>query len=327
MSSESYPTGTELTYYTSGSVQPSSTDTMKPATCVTVITDGNVFVTGGIGAGTIMKYVDWFILAGGKPLRVSTPIPELPVEETSPIGTKFKWSQGIETYRIAIQTAKGVLQVKSVTDGGGEVHPSTCRDCIPCRELAMTPPAPWTRRPLMKKMFADEAAWRASLPKGGFVTVTWPDTRSNAEKLAEDYNPYVDDRDRLNEYMRRFNIRSTVEEYTLSTEKKMLIKNPGATRLRAVIGETEYEVALCGTYPFQTSTIMRYIALHAIGIPSATTQLFNSIDEIRGKLGKPSFHILYRGSKIPLPNCQYSPPTAQCECRPDGFCCDDHLYT
>jgi hypothetical protein len=326
MSYESYPTGTELMYYSS-SVQAGSTDTIKPASSVTVITDGNVFVTGGIGAGTIMKYVDWFILAGGKPLRVSTPIPGLPIEETAPIGTKFKWSQGIDTYRIAIQKEDGLLQVKSVTDGGGEVHPSTCRDCTPCRELAMTPPAPWARRPLTKTMFADEAAWRASLPKGGFVTVTWQDTRSKADKMAVLNNPYVDDRDRLNEYMRRFNVRSTAEEYTLATGKKMLIKTPGASRLRAVIGETEYEVALGGMYPFQTSTIMRYITLCAIGIPSATTQLFNSIDEITGKLGKPSFHILYRRCKVPLPNCQYSPPTPQCECRPDGFCCDDHLYT
>jgi len=144
-----YAPGTELMYYFRDGLSN------RPATCVTVITDGNVFVTEGLGAGTIMKYADWFILAGGKPLRVSTPIPGL--SPSVPIGTKFKWVQGPETYRIAVQTAKGVLQVKSVTDGGGE--------CDMTRTVGGT-------HPLIKKMFADEDSWRASLPEGGLITAT-----------------------------------------------------------------------------------------------------------------------------------------------------------
>ncbi len=169
-STEIYTPGTELTHYAG------DCESNQVATCVTVLTDGNVFITGGIGAGTIIKYVDWLILAKGKPLCVSTPIPGLPTlvaeRPSVPIGTKFEWRLTAETYRIAVQTAKGVLQVKSVTDGGGEVHPSTCRECTPCRELAMTPPAPWARRPLMKTMFANEDAWVASLPEGGLVMAT-----------------------------------------------------------------------------------------------------------------------------------------------------------
>jgi hypothetical protein len=167
---EIYAAGTELTHYFRDDLSN------RPATCVTVITDGNVFVTAGLGAGTIMKYADWFILAGGKPVPVHTPIPRLPSliakSPPVPIGTKFEWRLTAETYRIAFQTEKGVLQVKSVTDGGGEVHPSTCRECPPCRDLAMTPPAPWARRPLTKTMFVNEDAWVASLPEGGLVTTT-----------------------------------------------------------------------------------------------------------------------------------------------------------
>ena len=152
---EIYAAGTELTHYFRDGLSN------RPATCVTVITDGNVFVTGGLGAGTIMKYADWFILAGGNPLRVSTPIPGLPTliakSPSVPIGTKFKWVKGPETYRMAIQTTRGVLQVKSVTDGGGECDMTEIVDGT---------------YPLIRTMFADEDSWRASLPEGGSVTAT-----------------------------------------------------------------------------------------------------------------------------------------------------------
>ena len=105
---------------------------VKPATNVTVITDGNVFVTEGLGAGTIMKYADWLILAYSEPIVVSVPIPTSAMKNSlSDIGTKFKWILNEETYRVAIQTADGVLQVKSVTDGGGDVHNDAC-DCNRC---------------------------------------------------------------------------------------------------------------------------------------------------------------------------------------------------
>lgn len=175
-SSEVYPAGTELMYYIKG-VHPSFTGTIKPATSVTVITGGNVFVTGGLGAGIIMKYVDWLILAGGKPIRVSTPIPGLPADEPTPIGTTFEWRMGRETYRIAVKTDNGLLQVKSVTDGGGYCHDDNC-ECVPC----------WNYRnmsgvkPLKEVLFPNEDSWRASLPKGGFVTVTPSNKQANCEQ-------------------------------------------------------------------------------------------------------------------------------------------------
>ena len=173
---EIYAAGTELTHYFRDGLSN------RPATCVTVITDGNVFVTGGLGAGTIMKYADWFILAGGKPVRVSTPIPGLPSliakSPPVPIGTKFKWVQSTETYRIAIQTAKGVLQVKSVTDGGGE--------CDMTYTIYGT-------HPLIKKMFDDEDSWRASLPEGGSVTTIKGYAVRKRQQLADAHNPHADD--------------------------------------------------------------------------------------------------------------------------------------
>ena len=86
-----------------------------------------------------------------------------------PLGAKLRWTLNADTYRVAIMTKKGLLQVKSVTDGAGEVHPTTCRECRRCKELAMSPPAPWARRPLKQTMFTDDLHWFASLPAGGSV--------------------------------------------------------------------------------------------------------------------------------------------------------------
>ena len=90
------------------------------------------------------------------------------------VNTTLKWSLDANTYRLAVIQHKGVLQVASVTDGGGDCHPNTCT-CLYCHPFNMTPPAPWLagkRRPLNTYKFADEAAWRASLPKGGQILIT-----------------------------------------------------------------------------------------------------------------------------------------------------------
>lgn len=69
------------------------------------------------------------------------------------VGAKFKWvsETNPETYRIAIVTHNGLLQVKSVTQGTVE--------CDTTRMVG-------GKHPLIKKMFANEAEWRASLPQG-----------------------------------------------------------------------------------------------------------------------------------------------------------------
>jgi hypothetical protein len=130
--------------------------------------------------------VDW---SGAKIQEEFIPLPTasapLPVAAPPPaIGSKLRWTLDVNTYRVAIMTAKGLLQVKGVTDGASEFHPTTCRECTPCKELAMTPPAPWARRPLKQTMFADEAAWRASLPVGGSVEITPPAKPGAEQKVA-----------------------------------------------------------------------------------------------------------------------------------------------
>lgn len=173
----------------------------------TVLTEDKVMVTSGLGTGQMMKLADWIILAHGArivelyiPLDDSMPelepvaqpepvVPAMvsPVPELKPlaIGCKLRWTLNQETYRVAIQTDKGVLQVKSVTDGAGECHEDGCT-CTPCAELRMVPPAPWrTRRPLKKMLFANEITWKASLPEGGTIEITGP-----APKIAPS-NPQV----------------------------------------------------------------------------------------------------------------------------------------
>jgi hypothetical protein len=93
-----------------------------------------------------------------------------------PVGTKLKWVLNQETYRVAIVTKKGVLQVKSVTDGGGDCHEAGC-SCIPCSEIALSGGLipPWRRgAPLKKVLFASEAEWRNSLPLSGNIIAKQP---------------------------------------------------------------------------------------------------------------------------------------------------------
>ena len=80
---------------------------------------------------------------------------------TAPRGPrrKLKWIVDENTYRVAVETATGlILQVKSVTDGGGEVVEGTERSIN-------------GRYPLKKTYFDTEEDWRASLPEGGRIVI------------------------------------------------------------------------------------------------------------------------------------------------------------
>jgi hypothetical protein len=101
-----------------------------------------------------------------------------------PVGTKLKWILNEETYRVAIVKKNGVLQVKSVTDGGGDCHESGC-SCIPCTEIRLSSGRlpPWRRGlPLKLTFFASEAEWRKSLPSSGEIKVTRPYMNDKALK-------------------------------------------------------------------------------------------------------------------------------------------------
>ena len=80
-----------------------------------------------------------------------------------PIGTKFKWTKDANNYRVAVQTKKGVLQVKVVTNGVADYH-KNCT-CVPCEEIRLSNGSipPWRRGPPLKKtLFENEFHWRES---------------------------------------------------------------------------------------------------------------------------------------------------------------------
>jgi hypothetical protein len=126
------------------------------------------------------------------------------------VGTQLKWFLDANTYRLAIIQEKGILQVASVTDGGGDCHPNTCT-CGACFPFNATPPAPWLagkRRPLNTYNFADEAAWRASLPKGGQILIT-PYLTSVEKKTMVPLNGSCDG-EKLEALFKRFKIKRLV---------------------------------------------------------------------------------------------------------------------
>jgi hypothetical protein len=107
----------------------------------------------------------------GEPVPKPAPLPQRHV------GDKLKWELNEETYRIAVFTDKGLLQVKSITDGGAQTHTHDCK-CDACWEYNHS--APWRPRlPLAKAFFETEVAWRASLPQGGNFYTKKVDSRYN----------------------------------------------------------------------------------------------------------------------------------------------------
>jgi len=155
----------------------------------TVLTGDYVFVTSGLGINQRMPLADWRIIIGDETIReeflplpaaepigraptvwsapdpIGTPAPE-PVRDAAPtaaavavaaaaaaampVGTKWRWAIDDENYCVAIQTKRGVLQVKNVS---------------PYR----TPQAA-----LIRQNFATYEAWVVSLPTGGTITTTLP---------------------------------------------------------------------------------------------------------------------------------------------------------
>jgi len=217
----SYTPGTKLSH----------TDASRRAT---VLTGDNVMVTGGLGYGQMMKLADWIILADGAkiqeefipvpkhgdahsasgaeyiPLPAAAPLPAasaaIPAAPPPANGSKFRWTLDTNTYRVAIMTAKGLLQVKSVADRADEVHPATC-ECLPCRQLRQWAPT-WPGRPLKKTLFADEAAWRASLPTGGSVEIT-PPAKPVAEQKVAVVAQAPNDVEKLKAAIKTYKIRTT----------------------------------------------------------------------------------------------------------------------
>ena len=165
---------------------------------------------------SMMKLEDWLIISGDvkvmkdepfvgvsvgfAPAPAPAPVeqeqeaaPPLPLPQR-PVGTKLRWVLSEETYRIAIATANGILQVKCVADGEG---------CWSARENTNS----WERPKLKKRMFPTEEEWRASLPQGGQVTIV---------ELAPKNVPLVvegaSDVEKVEQLADRFKVRAGVNE-------------------------------------------------------------------------------------------------------------------
>lgn len=202
----------------------------------TVLTDGKVMMTHGLGAGQILKLEDWLILAGDDIAVFSNEMPDLePVQENpATIGSKFRWQMNNDNYRVAIMTSNGLLQVKSVTDGVIE------KDAI---------------GRVKTRMFVDEKAWRASLPQGKAVTeLVGPDTRTELQKRIEQplNSRFGADSEKLNEIMDRFKIRSDVIT-TLSQNDMLKATVRSIEYFRAELNKITMEEELAGKKRHQLS--------------------------------------------------------------------------
>ncbi len=180
----------------------------------TILTDDKVMMTHGLGAGQIIKLADWLILANDKnvvmfsndqnpiqeqdyPISYSNPAQE-PVQELvknlSVVGSKFYWNLNDNNYRVAIMTSKGVLQVKSVSEG------ITDKDSL---------------GNIKKMMFPSEADWRASLPQVDVATkLISADNRTEVQKRIEEPLSDGDDIGKICQFMSRFNIHNDVGTIT-----------------------------------------------------------------------------------------------------------------
>jgi hypothetical protein len=220
----------------------------------TVLTNGMVMADAyenGWRWRSMMKLEDWLIISGDVKVMKdesfvsvgSEPAPA-PVEQEQeaaplpqrPVGTKLRWVLGEETYRIAIATANGILQVKCVADGAG--------DCLP-RETTYS----WERAKLKKTLFTTEEEWRASLPQGGEVTIV---------ELPPKNTPVVvkgaSDVEKVEQLASRFKVRAgVVEQVSPLKRREMLVKYiADYTRIiadsEATADRDDFEKKLCYSY-------------------------------------------------------------------------------
>jgi hypothetical protein len=149
----------------------------------TVLTNGNVMVTLGLGAGQVITLEDWRILADGAAIvEERAPLPSTP-------GSKFRWTLDENNYRVAIMTAKGLLEVKSVVNGVTEMVDTRVK----------------------KTLFPNEAAWRASLPLNGRGTTEISDPLAEKARADEAYHR-LSDIEKLEALMKRYKVRDEAWE-------------------------------------------------------------------------------------------------------------------
>jgi hypothetical protein len=228
----------------------------------TVLSDGMVMAEAcenGWRWRQMMKLSDWLLISGdasvsgattqvAEPAPAPAPAPAPTPLPKRPVGTKLRWVLGEETYRIAIATADGILQVKSVTDGAG--------DCVSLPADAYS----WQRAKLKKVMYPTEEEWRASLPQGGEVTIV---------ELPPKNTPLVveaaSDVEKVEQLAIRFKVRAGVyEECSPLKRREMLVKYiADYTKIiadsEATAERGDYEERLCYSYKKAIAGYKRHV--------------------------------------------------------------------
>ena len=217
----------------------------------TVLSDGMVIASAnenGWRWRQMMKLEDWLLISSD--VQVLKDMPLVSVDSASaqqelppaplpkrPVGTKLRWVLGEETYRIAIATADGILQVKSVTDGAGE--------CLPLPAGAYS----WQRAKLKKVMFLTEEEWRSSLPQGGEVTIVELPPK-NAPVIVEG----ASDVEKVEQLVVRFKVRAGVIEQVSHLKRREMLMRSIANYTKIIADSeaeserSEYEERLCYSY-------------------------------------------------------------------------------
>jgi hypothetical protein len=215
---------------------------------------------------SMMKFSDWLLISGHVTVITDTPLVSLTdvaVQEAEaaaasapapvplpkrPVGTKLRWVLGEETYRIAIATTDGILQVKSVTDGAGE--------CLPLPADAYS----WQTARLKKTLFITEEEWRSSLPQGGEVTIVEL-LPKNAPVIVEG----ASDVEKIEQLAIRFKVRAGVyeERSPLARREDMANSITKYTRIiansEALQWRTEDEAKICQSFK-------RYVEFYKKGV-------------------------------------------------------------
>jgi hypothetical protein len=102
-----------------------------------------------------------------------------------PVGTKLTWTEDPYTYRVAVFTEQGLIQVKSVTDSINDMYVDRCSGCqsvwnsISCR---CDKNKVWRNEEMIKPFFKNETEWRSTLPECT-VCVTKPVPKIMLEPL------------------------------------------------------------------------------------------------------------------------------------------------
>ena len=205
--------------------------------CCTVLTNGNIMVTRGLGAGSMMKLEDWQILADGAQIYEDF-IPVAAALSTPPappavVGAKFRWTLDANNYRVAIMTAKGLLEVKSVING---------------------------ETSLKKTLFADEAAWRATVPLNGTTELSLPAKLANTQR-AEEAFPRLNDVEKIQALLKRYKITDKVWE-DFSPKERLENSIECIKRLRQSLNTLTLQDDLDGRRQRLTINLRRAIKMH-----------------------------------------------------------------